>query len=263
MSPRTTFLLATMVTVLVGAGAVAALGGGLLRTGDDQGARSTRSPPAEPTGTPTPSASTSPAQPRSTATTPTPPGTATAGPSPTPTRVQQTTYAFPVARCNTSYAAAHHDYQATDIFAARDCLFVSPVAGVVDEVTRTDRWSSATNVGADRGGLSVSVVGVDGVRYYGSHLGAVLPGIAPGMRVKAGTPLGRVGDTGSARGTGTHLHFGISWPTAPGRWWVRRGAVPPVGYLDAWQAGRDLSPAQEVARARRQYGDDSRCHGYC
>lgn len=172
-------------------------------------------------------------------------------------------YTFPIAGCETQYATAHHDYPATDVFAPRGCLFVSPVAGVVDEVNRVDHWDPSTNVGADRGGLSVSVVGEDGVRYYGSHLEAVRARIRPGTRVGPGTPLGRIGDSGSARGVGTHLHFGISWPTPPGRWWIRRGAVAPAQYLDAWQAGRDLSPAPAVATARRAYGDDSRCHAYC
>ncbi len=173
------------------------------------------------------------------------------------------THVFPIVGCETDYATAHHDYPATDVFAPRGCLFVSPVTGVVDEVSRVDRWDSSTNVGADRGGLSVSVVGADGVRYYGSHLEAVLPRVRPGLPVTPGTPLGRIGDTGSARGVGTHLHFAISWPTPPGHWWVRRGAVPPAAYLDAWKSGRNLSPAVAVAEARRAYGDDSRCHSYC
>ena len=170
---------------------------------------------------------------------------------------------FPLSGCEVGYSAAHHDYPATDMFAPRGCLFVSPVAGTVDEVGRRDRWSSSTNAGADRGGLFVSVVGVDGVRYYGSHLESVLPSVVPGASVQPGTPLGHVGDTGSAAGTGTHLHFGLSWPTPPGYWWIRRGAVLPSTYLDAWRAGRDLSPRAAVDEARRAYGDDSRCHDYC
>ncbi|HEX8134740.1 MAG TPA: M23 family peptidase, partial [Actinomycetes bacterium] len=82
-------------------------------------------------------------------------------------------YRFPVAGCQASYGRSHHDYPATDIFAARGCAFVAPVDGRVDEVSSTDRWSPASNRGADRGGRSVSIVGVDGVRYYGSHLEAV------------------------------------------------------------------------------------------
>ena len=182
-------------------------------------------------------------------------------PAPTPTRVE---YVFPIAGCRATYGRAHHDYPATDLFAARGCDYVSPVDGRVDEVTYTDDWSAGSNRGADRGGLSVSVVGIDGVRYYGSHLAAVAPGIRPGVRVTAGTRLGDVGTTGSARGTPPHLHFGISWPTRPRVWWVRRGVVHPWRYLDSWRAGGDLSPRVEVERERRATGADvPPCPSYC
>ena len=184
-------------------------------------------------------------------------------PRPPGTPVTPARHVFPLAGCSTSYAQSHHDYPAVDVFARRGCLFVSPVAGRVDEVNRVDRWSSSTNRGADRGGLSVSIVGVDGVRYYGSHLESVLTNIAPGSRVSPGTPLGHVGDTGSARGVGTHLHFGLSWPTPAGYWWIRRGAVSPGAFLDAWRRGRDVAPAPAVRRVHRTYGDDSRCRSYC
>jgi peptidoglycan LD-endopeptidase LytH len=173
-------------------------------------------------------------------------------------------YRFPVAGCRARYGRSHHDYPAADMFANRGCAFVAPIAGRVDEVTRTDTWSPASNRGADRGGRSVSLVGVDGVRYYGSHLEAVAPGIVPGLRVRAGQPLGRIGNSGSARVTAPHLHFGISWPTRPGIWWVRRGMVPPAGYLDAWRTGDDLSPAGAVRAARAEAGRDvPACQAYC
>ena len=74
-------------------------------------------------------------------------------------------YIFPVADCAVNYARAHHDYAATDILAKKGCKFVSPVNGVVDEVSRKDIWKGKTNLGIDRGGLYVSVIGEDGVRY--------------------------------------------------------------------------------------------------
>ncbi|CAB4371720.1 MAG: peptidoglycan DD-metalloendopeptidase family protein [Actinobacteria bacterium] len=166
-------------------------------------------------------------------------------------------YVFPVADCKVNYARAHHDYPATDILAKKGCKFVSPIDGVIDEVNRTDMWSGKTNLGIDRGGLYVSVIGTDGVRYYGSHLTSIVKSIQPGVPVKAGQILGKVGSTGSARGTSPHLHFGISWPTPsqPNVWWVRRGSLLPWKYLDAWNAGKDLSPVKAVAKQLAKVGE--------
>jgi peptidoglycan LD-endopeptidase LytH len=179
--------------------------------------------------------------------------TTTAAPTTTTTAPAPVRYRYPVAGCRATYGQ-HAGYPAADMFTNRGCAFVAPVAGRVDEVTRTDTWRQASDRGADRGGRSVSLVGVDGVRYYGSHLEAVGPGIAPGTRVRAGRLLGRIGNTGSARITPVHLHFGISWPTRPGIWWVRRGMVPPQRYLDSWRDGGNLSPVRAVRAARKAAG---------
>jgi murein DD-endopeptidase MepM/ murein hydrolase activator NlpD len=164
-------------------------------------------------------------------------------------------YIFPVAGCEVNYARAHHDYAATDILANAGCKFVAPIDGVVDEVSRVDNWKGKTNLGIDRGGLFVSIIGSDGVRYYGSHLRSIPSSIQPGVAVKAGRVLGAVGATGSAKGTAPHLHFGISWPTPPDTWWVRRGEVLPWKYLDAWKSGKDLSPVKEVAARKAKVGE--------
>jgi murein DD-endopeptidase MepM/ murein hydrolase activator NlpD len=157
-------------------------------------------------------------------------------------------YTFPIAGCTVTYSKYHHDYPATDIQAKKGCAFVSPVAGVIDEVNTVDKWSGKTNKGADRGGLSISIIGDDGLRYYGSHLSKIEANVMPGVRVASGEKLGEIGSTGSARGTKPHLHFGISYPTEKGIWWVRRGVglekgkTSPWKYLQAWQAGKDLKP---------------------
>ena len=161
-------------------------------------------------------------------------------------------YTFPVAGCTVTYSKYHHDYPAADIFGKKGCAFVSPVAGVVDEVNTVDKWSGKTNLGADRGGLSISILGDDGLRYYGSHLSKIEANIVPGYKVTTGEKLGEIGSTGSARGTKPHLHFGISYPTEKGIWWVRRGVglekgkTSPWKYLQAWQAGKDLKPKLTV-----------------
>jgi len=157
-------------------------------------------------------------------------------------------YTFPVAGCTVTYSKYHHDYPASDIFAKKGCAFVSPVAGVVDEVNSVDKWSGKTNLGADRGGLSISKIGDDGLRYYGSHLAKIEVNIVPGYKVATGEKLGEIGSSGSAKGTKPHLHFGISYPTEKGVWWIRRGVglekgkTSPWKYLQAWQVGKDLKP---------------------
>ena len=164
-------------------------------------------------------------------------------------------YQFPVAGCEVNFARAHHDYAASDILAKAGCKFVAPIDGVIDEVSRVDTWSGKVNLGITRGGRSVSLIGVDGVRYYGSHLRSIPSNIVPGLAVKAGQTLGTVGSTGSARGTAPHLHFGISWPTPADIWWVRRGEVLPWKYLNAWKNGKDLSPAKAVNARKLRVGE--------
>jgi murein DD-endopeptidase MepM/ murein hydrolase activator NlpD len=114
--------------------------------------------------------------------------------------------------------------------------------GIVDFVSTVDAWDPATDVPAVRGGLSVAIIGDDGVRYYGSHLESIASGIAVGVRVKAGQTLGLVGHTGDARNTLTHLHFGISRPTTPDDWKARRGQVDPFPFLQAWETGHNITP---------------------
>ena len=157
-------------------------------------------------------------------------------------------YTFPIAGCSVKYGKYHHDYPATDIDAKKGCAFVAPTAGVIDEVNAVDKWSGKTNLGADRGGLSISIIGDDGLRYYGSHLSKIEPNIVPGYKVATGEKLGEIGSSGSAKGTKPHLHFGISYPTEKGIWWIRRGVglekgkTSPWKYLQAWQVGKDLKP---------------------
>jgi murein DD-endopeptidase MepM/ murein hydrolase activator NlpD len=165
--------------------------------------------------------------------------------SPTPTEVVR--YVFPISPADAaSYGRVHHDYPATDVFAPCGTDVVAVVGGVVQETSLTDVWSAATDDPAVRGGLSVSLVGDDGVRYYSSHVHDVLASIVPGTRVEAGQLMGHVGDTGNAAGRGCHVHFGISPACGPGDWSVRRGILSPWPYLDAWREGGQASPAADV-----------------
>jgi hypothetical protein len=165
-------------------------------------------------------------------------------------------YVFPVVGCTVKFSQAHHDYAATDILAKKGCQFVSPVTGTIDEVSFTDKWNGKTNLGNDRGGLSISIIGNDGVRYYASHFSKIDTAVViVGAKVNAGDKLALIGSSGSARGTAPHLHFGISWPTQNDIWWVRRGVVNPFKYLKSWQTGKDLSPADEVLKSKNKMGE--------
>lgn len=158
------------------------------------------------------------------------------------------TYVFPVVG-HSGYAHKHHGYPATDIIAACGLPVVSPVDGVVLELSRVDNWDPNVNDGATRGGKFVSIKGVDGVRYYGSHLSKVAKGLKPGVLIAAGQRIGNVGRTG--RAGACHLHLGISPVCAgTGDWWIRRGVVWPWPYLDTWRPKVDpvlrRSPRHEV-----------------
>src|SRR3954471_19558691 len=237
-----------------------------LRAGGCGAASSPSATPADtPAASDSPSASASPSPTLSSAS-PTPSPTK-ASPTPTPTAASPRTvtlhYFFPVSRCTASPSSSHHDYPASDIFTKKGCRFVAVVAGRVDEVSYVDRWSPSHDGGAVRGGRSVSIVGDDGVRYYGSHLLKIAAGIKPGVRVHAGQLLGLIDNSGDARYTPTHVHFGISWPTRHGIWWVRRGEVCPQSYLRAWRNHRNLSPAPEVRRVHARMGTVPRCTAEC
>ncbi|MDP8955913.1 MAG: peptidoglycan DD-metalloendopeptidase family protein [Actinomycetota bacterium] len=175
---------------------------------------------------------------------------ATPQPKPKPKAAARCRYAFPVRPTEAAdYGSGHHDYPATDIFAPEGADFVAPTDGRVDFVSRTDRWDPSTDDPATRGGLSIAIVGKDGIRYYGSHLREVAAGIKRGEDVRVGEKLGEIGNSGNARGVASHLHFGISRPSFPTDWKVRRGQVSPFDYLNAWRKGEDVTP--EVPDARR------------
>jgi murein DD-endopeptidase MepM/ murein hydrolase activator NlpD len=103
---------------------------------------------------------------------------------------------------------------------------VAATDGVVLEVNRVDKWNATTDDGAWRGGRFMSILGDDGVRYYGAHFSVILDVMAPGVRVAAGQQIGLVGTTGKS--SACHLHFGISPPCGRvGDWWNRRGVIWP------------------------------------
>jgi peptidoglycan LD-endopeptidase LytH len=174
-------------------------------------------------------------------------------PSPSVSPVKPAGFTFPV-KAKTSFGRTHHDYPATDIFAACGSTVVAPTDGVISEVSLKDTWNRKVNDGATRGGLSFSMVGARGVRYYGSHLRAIAANIRPGVAVTKGEVIGKVGNTGDAASVACHLHFGISPACSKGDWWIRRGRISPYPYLKAWQKGQNLDPAKEIAAWKAKHG---------
>ena len=137
--------------------------------------------------------------------------------------------------------------------AACGTVVVAAVNGVVLEVQAVDTWTAKANLGPTRGGLSVSILGDDGVRYYGSHFSSITSGITPGVRVTAGQQIALIGKSGDA--SACHMHFGISPPCArTGDWYNRRGLVYPWSYLDSWRAGGTKSPVAEVSTWQAKNG---------
>lgn len=88
-------------------------------------------------------------------------------------------------------------HEGIDIFAPRGTPVISATHGVVVR----KGWNRL-------GGRTVTVLGPNGWFHYYAHLDDWdAPGV--GDWIEAGTVLGYVGDSGNARGTPTHLHYGI------------------------------------------------------
>ena len=106
-------------------------------------------------------------------------------------------------------------HQGVDLFAARGTSVISATGGRV--------WK----VGDDSlGGQVVTVLGDGPAFYYYAHLDTFAEGLAAGQRIRRGARLGTVGNTGNARTTPPHLHFGVY---RVGLWRTR--AVDPVPLL--------------------------------
>ncbi len=107
-------------------------------------------------------------------------------------------------------------HRGADIFAARGTPVVAAHSGVV--VARAT---------LSLGGRTVATFGRRGVVCYYAHLDRWAPGLAVGDWVREGDVLGTVGNTGNARTTPPHLHFGTYVL------WRAGAAVDPVMLLRA------------------------------
>lgn len=84
-------------------------------------------------------------------------------------------------------------HQGNDMFAPNGTAVLAPVSGVVEQVE------------GSVGGVQFWLYGDDGNLYIGTHMSS----FGASGRVTAGTVVGRVGDSGNARGSRPHLHFEV------------------------------------------------------
>lgn len=89
-------------------------------------------------------------------------------------------------------------HEGVDIFAPRGTEILSATPGIVTSIRETGL-----------GGRQVWVLGPAHERHYYAHLDDWAPELVQGRVVLTGDVLGYVGDTGNARGTQPHLHYGI------------------------------------------------------
>ncbi|ANE42791.1 M23 family metallopeptidase [Deinococcus puniceus] len=93
--------------------------------------------------------------------------------------------------------SAGRRHEGVDIFARRDTPIEATTRGIV------------VNVGENRlGGRTVMILGPGGQRHYYAHLERYAE-LREGDWVEAGEVVGYVGDSGNAKGTPPHLHYGI------------------------------------------------------
>jgi murein DD-endopeptidase MepM/ murein hydrolase activator NlpD len=155
---------------------------------------------------------------------PEPPAAAPA-PAPTPAPVVNPAGTFPVAGPHTfggedaDFGSARdgHVHQGQDVTASEGTPVLAPTAGTIIAVDY------------QRGGAGyyVAMASADGRDFFFAHLQKGSTAVTLGQAVAAGTPLGRVGSTGSS--TGPHLHFEI-WEDG----WQRGHPVDPLAQLRAW-----------------------------
>ncbi len=91
-------------------------------------------------------------------------------------------------------------HKGVDIFAPRGTPVVAVSAGVITTVENTTSGGRVVWQRDDERGMM----------YYYAHLDEQL--VVSGQHVSPGDTIGRVGNTGNAKGSNTHLHFGVFRP---------------------------------------------------
>jgi len=121
--------------------------------------------------------------------------------APAPTTLPMPVDGVVASRVADTYGAPRgrdRQHEGVDIFAPRGTMVRSTTDGLVVGVRESGL-----------GGKQVWVLGPGRQRHYYAHLDGFADLLAVGDLVRAGDALGIVGDTGNARGTAPHLHYGV------------------------------------------------------
>lgn len=90
-------------------------------------------------------------------------------------------------------------HKGIDIFAPKGTGVVAVADGIVSYIGEQPK-----------GGLCLWLTTENGASFYYAHLDRWAPGLYEGMEVRSGDLLGYVGNTGNAKSTPPHLHFGVN-----------------------------------------------------
>jgi murein DD-endopeptidase MepM/ murein hydrolase activator NlpD len=157
-------------------------------------------------------------------------------------------YVFPFSRVPVTYPNDHLGYPAVDV---EGCYarILAPTAGFISKIHRLDKWTPENDSPGTRGGLTITVQGDDGIRYFFSHLGRIK--VLKNQRVAAGDWIGVMGSSGNARVTRCHTHFGMSRVCPLAEVYLLQGEIWPQKYLNAWKNGEQLSPRKEIRKLEK------------
>ncbi|QEI07467.1 M23 family metallopeptidase [Pigmentiphaga aceris] len=129
-------------------------------------------------------------------------------------------------------------HEGIDIFASRGTAVIAATDGLV------------ARIGENRlGGRTVWVYGPGRQRHYYAHLDRYAEDLSAGDRVAVGDVLGYVGDSGNARGTPPHLHYGI---------YTMSGAINPYPLLKALPPTAPATPTSRQPASSLPASADSR-----
>ncbi|WP_230407049.1 peptidoglycan DD-metalloendopeptidase family protein [Pontibacter cellulosilyticus] len=143
-------------------------------------------------------------------------------------------------------------HEGVDVFAKRGTPVVAASPGIITRVNTTPR-----------GGKVVWLADYDRRQnLYYAHLDS--QAVTAGQRVEKGDTLGFVGNTGNARGTNPHLHFGIyrygQGPTNPYPYLHENKTSAPPVQVDASKIGNWVRVSARAANVRQQPSTKSKVY---